>query len=179
MINRETHSIPQLWSDLPFIEQARFRPIQEHAWLEVSNLQILLQRILIGHIQNALCDLFGRSRFATPLWPLYENCTLAFKFLRQNCVRDSFSIICHSRANYTKINRVPSSVRRFGAFLFGVLARFCSAFWRYALPQQSRNGHYPANKRNKRHSSALNIARQEFLDFAFLHHILLLLFSNH
>ena len=83
MINCKANRIPELRSNLPFVQQSRLRTFKKSARLEVSNLEIAHQGILVGHVKDALGNLLSGCRLTTPLWTFYQNSTLASQFIGQ------------------------------------------------------------------------------------------------
>ena len=96
MVDLKANGIPQLRRDLPLVNQPWRCTFQQALWIQFGHGDVLLFLLRLIHLQNAGSDLFRRSGFAAPLWPLNQDSAFALQLPRQYLIGNPFPILLHS-----------------------------------------------------------------------------------
>lgn len=115
LVHLESHCVPKLGRQLPFVDQPRGFALEQPGGVGVGQLEVLA--LLRGglHIEDAFGDLLGRGGLSAPFRPLHEDGALRFKLLLEDLVGIALSVL-HA------LNLTQN--RDFGAFLLETLADF-------------------------------------------------------
>lgn len=146
MIDGKAHRIPQLRDILPFVKQSRGCAFQQPINRRISQQQVNLAGLRIGQVQHAFGLLLASGGFSTPLRATHPNCSHIGKLIGQNCVDNSFLIICHNMSIISYYVCPCQCVVAFGEIPLWRLAKFRCGIWRNldtTIWQNKRRGHRP------------------------------------
>ena len=95
VIHFKPHSIPQLGSHLPFVDQARRLTLEEGTRADIRQLEVLLYPIRVAHIQNTGGVLFAGGCFSTPFCSFHKDRSFVSQAICNSQVNHSRLITCH------------------------------------------------------------------------------------
>ena len=127
VVNGEANRIPQLRCILPLVNQARFGTCKQGIDIKFRSFQVLVAGCRVGHVQDTLCVLLTCRCLAAPFCTLNQNSSHRRKFVVENAVSNSLSIICHNEKILSKICRWCQCVRWFFSCSFGDFSHLRSA----------------------------------------------------
>ena len=96
MVHLKANCIPKARELLPFVYEPWRIALKQSLYVDFRQLEVLLLRIGITHVEDAFGDLLTGGRFATPFCTFNKNSPSTFQSVCKDLICNSFFIVfCH------------------------------------------------------------------------------------